>query len=65
VEKKQFIEVDEFYLNNSGATVYFVKTPQTFIPEYFSKQFGVFFEAELLDKKETYTKEMVNFIKST
>jgi len=55
---KQFVEVDEEYLENSGATIYFIKTPQTEIPTNFPKQFGKFFELELVDKPEGLCHEM-------
>jgi len=51
-KSKQFVELDESYLENCGASVYFVKTPQTTIPGNFSKHYGRFFELELIDKPE-------------
>jgi len=57
-KKKQFIEVDSQYLEQSGATIYFVKTQQTKILDKFSKHFGKVFELELVDKPEGFTKEM-------
>jgi len=45
---KQFIEVDTDYLERSGATVYFVKTPQTQIPNTFPTHSGRYFELDIL-----------------
>jgi len=58
-KKKQFVEVDESYLNVSGATVYFIETPQTRVPPYFSTHAGHFFELEALDKPEGIAGEML------
>lgn len=35
--RKQYVEVSESYLEACGATVYFVETPQTHIPDGFSQ----------------------------
>jgi len=58
-KKKQFVEVDESYLKGSGATVYFIETPQTRVPPYFSTHAGHFFELEALDKPEGIAGEML------
>ena len=43
---KQFIEVDDIYLENSvGTEVYFIKNPQTEIPTTFKANKGCYFEA--------------------
>jgi hypothetical protein len=54
---KQFVEVDYEYLEKSGATVYFIKTPQTEIPKAFPQLAGRFFELEAIDKPEGYVHE--------
>eukprot|EP00760_Papus_ankaliazontas_P008271 PhM_4_TR13717/c1_g1_i1/m.29260 len=56
--EKQFVEVDADYLENCDATVSFVKTPQTSIPDEFPNYIADIAEAELLDKPETYALEM-------
>jgi len=43
--------VDEAYLENCGATVYFIKTPQNTIPSTFPCNNGKYFEL-YLDKPE-------------
>ena len=35
--RKQFVEMSASYLEGCGATVYFIETPQTRVPEVFSK----------------------------
>ena len=51
---KQFIEVDEEYLEHSSATLYYVKTPQHSIPDKFTVDYAKFAENENLDKPESY-----------
>ena len=54
-EAKQFVEMDEEYLEASGAIVSFVKTPQHSIPTEFPVNFARFAENENgLDKSESY-----------
>eukprot|EP00039_Didymoeca_costata_P025900 m.14497 g.14497 ORF g.14497 m.14497 type:complete len:110 (-) comp5110_c0_seq2:152-481(-) len=53
---KQFVEVDEEYLEYSQATVYFIKTPQTAIPSKLPVNSGHFFETAV-DKPESYPLE--------
>ena len=53
-KKKQFIEVDEEYLELSSPTLYFVKTPQLSIPENFSQDYEKYSENENLDKPESF-----------
>ena len=53
-KSKQFVEVDEEYLKRSGATVYFVKTPQDEIPTQFPTTQSLYAENENLDKSESY-----------
>jgi hypothetical protein len=43
-KNKQFIEVDEDYLEISGANITFIKTPQFSIPDQFAKNFGRYYE---------------------
>eukprot|EP00051_Salpingoeca_urceolata_P008209 m.104233 g.104233 ORF g.104233 m.104233 type:complete len:331 (+) comp15634_c0_seq1:345-1337(+) len=50
--QKQFVEVDEEYMKRCGATVYFIETPQTGIPEQLPTNTGHFFETEATDKPE-------------
>eukprot|EP00039_Didymoeca_costata_P015588 m.268106 g.268106 ORF g.268106 m.268106 type:complete len:254 (-) comp16254_c0_seq2:156-917(-) len=53
---KQFVEVDEEYLERSAATVFFVKTPQTAIPHKLPVNSGHYFETAV-DKPESYPRE--------
>ena len=57
-KQKQFIEVDEEYLENSGAVLHFVKTSQTQIPEMFAVDMEIYAENEQFvdDKGESYSK---------
>ena len=48
----QFIEVSAEYLEACGATLYYVKTPQTEIPKAFPVQHHMFAENENVDKPE-------------
>jgi hypothetical protein len=57
-KQKQFVEVDKEYLVKSGATVYFIKTPQPEIPLAYLQLAGKFFELEAIDKPEGYVHEM-------
>jgi hypothetical protein len=50
----QFAEVSEEYMEACGATVYFVKTPQTAIPTQFPVTADTYAENENLDKPETF-----------
>ena len=50
----QFVEVSESYLESTGATVYFVKTPQSSIPTAFPTYTARYAENENLDKEETF-----------
>ena len=50
----QFVEVSESYLESAGATVYFVKTPQSSIPTAFPTYTALYAENENLDKEETF-----------
>lgn len=53
---KQFVEVDEEYMEAAGATVYFVKTPQLAIPTEFPINYASYVENEnYLDKSDYYT----------
>ena len=53
---KQFVEVDEQYLEFCDATVFFVKTPQLCIPDSFPIEMGTYAENELYDDKcETFS----------
>ena len=38
--KKQFFEVDETYLKGCDATIYFIETPQTAVPEVLAASVG-------------------------
>jgi hypothetical protein len=54
-EDKQFVEVSAEYLEACRATVTFVETPQTAIPEEFPATFAEFAETEVyLDKPDAY-----------
>ena len=57
-KQKQFIEVDEEYLEYSGALFHFVKTPQTCIPDTFSVDMEMYAEIEQYadDKGESSSK---------
>ena len=55
-KQKQFVEVDVDYMESRGATIYFVKTPQTKIPKSFPQTHGIFAENEM-DKEEDYMME--------
>jgi len=57
---KQFVEIDEEYLEKSGASVFFfIKTPQTEIPTNFPQVIGKYFELEAIDKPEGLCNEMM------
>jgi len=56
---KQFVEIDEDYLKKSGATIYFVETPQIEIPTNFPRVDGRYFELEAIDKAEGVCHEMM------
>jgi hypothetical protein len=57
-EQKQFVEVSAAYLKASRATVTFVETPQTAIPEEYAVTFAKFAETEVyLDKPDAYSLE--------
>jgi len=53
-KKKQFVEVDEEYLEECSPTLFYVKTPQESIPKKFPTNFAKFAENENLDKQETF-----------
>jgi len=56
---KQFVEVDEAYLEKSRALITFVKTPQDCIPSKFEFDYAKFHECELIfDKAEGLSQEM-------
>jgi hypothetical protein len=57
-KQKQFIEVDEDYLEYSGAKIHFVKTAQTKIPDTFAVDMEVYAENEQYvdDKGESSSK---------
>ena len=51
--KKQFVEVSESYLEACGATVYFIKTPQTHVPTKFATHASAFhYQESILDVAE-------------
>ncbi len=50
--KKPFVEVDAAYLDACEATVHFLITPQTAIPEVFDVNASDHVEVELLDAGE-------------
>eukprot|EP01125_Pyxidicula_operculata_P022573 TRINITY_DN9356_c0_g1_i1.p1 TRINITY_DN9356_c0_g1~~TRINITY_DN9356_c0_g1_i1.p1 ORF type:complete len:101 (-),score=14.17 TRINITY_DN9356_c0_g1_i1:23-289(-) len=56
-KKKQFVEVDEEYLENSFANVYFVETPQTEIPSNLPTQTGKYFELKI-DRPENLLEKL-------
>jgi len=58
-KEKQFVEVDDEYLERSLAYVNYIKTPQTGIPTTFPQLVGKFFELEAIDKPEGMCHEMV------
>jgi len=43
-KNKQFVEVDEDYLEKCGAVITFIKTPQFSIPVQFSTNYGTYYE---------------------
>ena len=50
---KQFVGVSESYLEACGATVYFVKTPQTHVPSKFTTHSSEFhYQESILDVPE-------------
>jgi len=51
-KKKQFVEVDAAYLKHSGASVWFIETPQTGLPEDFAVNYANFYELEAIDKEK-------------
>lgn len=55
--KKQFVEVDKEYLVASGASITFVKTPQSGISSSFAIG-SKYFELEMIDKPEGIIGEM-------
>jgi hypothetical protein len=57
-KKKQFVEVDASYLEKSGASVWFIKTPQTGVPKDFAVNYANFYELEAINKEESYLFEM-------
>jgi hypothetical protein len=56
--KKQFVEIDALYLKHSGASVWFIETPQTGVPKDFAVNYAKFYELEAIDKEENYWLEM-------
>jgi len=54
---KQFVEVRHDYLKASGAVLFFIETPQNFIPKVFPTHYGKFFET--LDKPEGFAGEIL------
>lgn len=57
-KEKQFVEVDASYLKHSGASVWFIETPQTDVPKDFAVNYANFYELEAVDKEESYWLEM-------
>ena len=55
--KKQFIEVDLEYLEACGATLYFVKTPQTSVPTESPTHAGHIIQTEAIDMQERHALE--------
>jgi hypothetical protein len=57
-KQKQFVQVDEEYLEYSGALVHFVKTPQTHIPNTFAVDMEIYAENDQYvdDKGESSSK---------
>ena len=57
-KQKQFVQVDEDYLEYSGAPVHFVKTPQTHIPNTFAVDMEIYAENDQYvdDKGESSSK---------
>jgi hypothetical protein len=54
-KSKQFVEVDAEYIEQCGAVLFFVKTPQTCIPDVFPTTTAKYAENEsFLDKPEGY-----------
>jgi hypothetical protein len=51
-KNRQFIEVSENYLEHSGTTIYFIKTPQSQIPNVFDVSHSHFAETEAVDLAE-------------
>jgi hypothetical protein len=49
----QFVEVSKSYLESSGATVYFVETPQPHIPKVFPQYKAAYAESGMIDKEES------------
>jgi hypothetical protein len=52
------VEVDASYLEESGASVWFIKTPQTGVPKDFAVNYANFYELEAINKEESYLFEM-------
>ena len=53
-KEKQFVEIDYEYLKVCQPTLYYVKTPQTKIPDEFPTDLVRFSENENIDKPESY-----------
>lgn len=49
---KQFVEVDISYLLDSGASIWFIETPQTAIPKDIPVNYAKYFELGWVDKSE-------------
>ena len=55
---KQFVEIDDVYLQKSTAIITFIETPQESIPGTFHHLHGKFFECEAIDKEDRYPGEL-------